>query len=147
MARILLVEDDPGILALFEQVLLLAGYDVDTGETFQTANDLLASGEYDLLVTDGRLPGGTGMALAYKAKEKGIVTLIVTGFLHSFNRGNPGIEDHYTILQKPLTPKDLLAAISAAIGCAVSLTNRPKPHMPHGMTQVSWVDMIATDRE
>jgi DNA-binding NtrC family response regulator len=146
VARILLVEDNPDILVLFEEILLIAGYQVDTGETFQAADDLLALREYDLLVTDGRLPDGTGTVLADKAKEKGIAALIVTGYLHALHRGNPSIEGQYTILQKPLTPSDLLAAVSAAIGCGQSkevgqLSWQDRP------AQVSWVDMIATDRE
>jgi DNA-binding NtrC family response regulator len=145
VARILLVEDNPNILVLFEEILLIAGYQVDTGETFQAADDLLALGEYDLLVTDGRLPDGTGMVLADKAKEKGIAVLIVTGFLHALHRGNPSIEDQYTILQKPLTPNDLLAAVSSAIGCDQS--KEVGQLSRQGPAQVSWVDMIATDRE
>jgi two-component system response regulator PilR (NtrC family) len=147
MARILLIDDNPDVLVLFEEILLIAGYQVDTGETFQAADDLLSLGEYDLLVTGSRVPDGTGMVLADKAKERGIAALIVTGFLHPLHRGNPGIEDHYTILQKPLTPNDLLAAVSSAIGRAVSPKNKPQSRVPHGIAQVSWVDMIATDRE
>ena len=56
MPRILLVEDNLDVLVLFEEVLMIAGYQVDTSDTFQAADDLLALGEYDLLVTDGRLP-------------------------------------------------------------------------------------------
>jgi DNA-binding response OmpR family regulator len=147
VARILLVEDNPDVLVLFEEILRIAGYQVYTGETFQAAQDLLALGEYDLLITDGRLPDGTGVALADKAKEKGIVALIVTGFLDALHRGSPGIEDHYTILQKPLTPNELLAAVGSAIGRAASPKDGPQPRIPHGLAQMSWVDMIATDRE
>jgi DNA-binding NtrC family response regulator len=115
MSRILLVEDDPDVLVLFQEVLLIAGYEVDTAETFRTADNLLASREYDLLVTDGRLPDGTGTMLADKASAKGIAALIVTGFLHSLHRANPNIVlDHYSVLRKP-TPNVLLTAIGRAI--------------------------------
>ncbi|HEV2173144.1 MAG TPA: response regulator, partial [Nitrospira sp.] len=77
MSRILLVEDDPGVLALFEDLLLAAGYQVETADTFQAADDMLALRDYTLLLSDGWLPGGTGMTLADHAKLKGIPALIV----------------------------------------------------------------------
>lgn len=116
MTRILLVEDDPGVLVLFEEILLIAGYHVDTGATFHVANDLLASREYDLLLTDGKLPDGSGLMLADTAKAKGIKALIVTGFLSELDR-KPGVDlNSYVVLRKPLAPTDLLAAVGGAIG-------------------------------
>ena len=109
MTHILVVEDDPGILVLFEEVLLIAGYHVDTAETFQVAADLLASREYDLLLTDGKLSDGSGLVLADAVKAKGIKALIVTGFFSELDR-KPGIDlNNYAVLRKPLTPTDLLA--------------------------------------
>jgi DNA-binding response OmpR family regulator len=120
MTRILLAEDDPGVLVLFEEVLLIAGYHVDTAETFQVADKLLASREYDLLLTDGKLSDGSGLMLADTAKAKGITALIVTGFFPELDR-KPGIDlNNYVVLRKPLTPTDLLAAVSGAIGDGTS---------------------------
>lgn len=117
MSRILLVEDDPDILTLFAEVLDIAGYEVDTAETFQAADELLTAGGYDLLVTDGRLPDGTGMVLADKAEAQSISALIVTGFLHALDLGNPRADlSHYAILRKPVTPQVLLGAITKTIG-------------------------------
>ena len=120
MTRILLVEDDPGILVLFEEVLLIAGYHVDTAATFQVADDLLTSREYELLLTDGKLSDGSGLLLADTAKAKGIRALIVTGFFSELDR-KPGIDlNNYVVLRKPLTAADLLAAVSGAIGSGTS---------------------------
>ena len=120
MTRILLAEDDPGILVLFEEILLIAGYHVDTAATFQVANDLFASREYDLLLTDGKLSDGSGLVLADTAKAKGIKALIVTGFFSELDR-NPGIDlNNYVVLRKPLPPTDLLAAVNGAIGGGTS---------------------------
>ena len=63
MARILLVEDDANVLMLLEHVLCGDGYDVDTASTVEQARSHLAQRPgYDLVVADGRLPDGTGMA-------------------------------------------------------------------------------------
>ena len=116
MSHILLVEDDPGVLALFEEVLLAAGYQVDTADTFQAADDLLAFRDYALLLSDGWLPDGTGMTLADHAKLKGIPALIVTGFIDRLRRpGSPISWADYTVLPKPITPNVLIDSVSRMI--------------------------------
>ncbi len=116
MSRILLVEDDPGVLALFEEVLLAAGYEVDTADTFQAADDLLAFRNYALLLSDGWLPGGTGMTLADHAKLKGIPALIITGFIDRLQQsGSPVSWANYTVVPKPITPHALLDGVSRIV--------------------------------
>jgi DNA-binding NtrC family response regulator len=116
MTCILLVEDDPDVLILFKEVLLDGGYQVDTAETFREADDLLNSREYDLLVSEGRLPGGTGIMLAGKAQAKCIPVLIVTGYLPWLYERHPELDiNAYMVLRKPVTPKVLLGAITNTI--------------------------------
>lgn len=113
MSRILLVEDDPGVLALFEDVLLAAGYQVDTAETFRAADELLAFRDYALLLSDGWLPGGTGMTLADHAKLKGIPALIVTAYIDKLQLpGSPISWANYAVLPKPITPNALIDGVS-----------------------------------
>jgi DNA-binding response OmpR family regulator len=143
MTRILLVEDDPGVLLIFEEVLKRAGYEVDAAEKFSVADGLLESREYDLLLTDGKLQGGTGVMLADKAKAKGITALIVTGFLYELDSA-PGVNlKNYTVLRKPLTPPDLLTAVTRAIGAATSNggVTAPIPWEAHPEVTVrrSWI--------
>jgi DNA-binding response OmpR family regulator len=115
--HVLLVEGDSDILLLFEEVLRDAGYQVDMAATFQEADDLLASREYDLLLSDGRLPGGTGMMLADKAKARCVLALIVTGYQSWLQERHPKLDINiYIVLRKPVTPKVLLGAITNTIG-------------------------------
>jgi two-component system, OmpR family, response regulator len=110
MTCILLVEDDPEVLLLFKEVLLGAGYQVDTAETFREADNLLALREYDLLLADGQLLGGTGVMLADKAKAKRVPAVIVTQ-----ERNSKLDINAYMVLRKPVTPKVLLGAITNTI--------------------------------
>src|SRR5215472_2169416 len=64
MARILWVEDDFDVRSIVEDVLLDEGYAIDAAATVAEGEALLNAGEYDLLLTDGRLPDGTGIELA-----------------------------------------------------------------------------------
>ena len=111
MARILLVEDDPDVLPLFEEILLDAGHQVDTAATFRAAAALLASRDYDLVVSDGRLPDGTGIGVADDAKARGIRALIVTGYLEGLRDSHPNLAN-YPVLRKPVTAGTLQAVVS-----------------------------------
>jgi CheY-like chemotaxis protein len=113
--RILLVEDDPDVLLVFDEVLRDAGYNVDCATTFSAADNMLDLSSYDLLLSDGRLPDGTGLMLADKAKAKGIPALIVTGYLLD-PHGSDFDFDAYTVLRKPITPRALLAEVGRFVG-------------------------------
>jgi DNA-binding NtrC family response regulator len=112
MARLLLVEDDPTVLMLLEHVLRGEGYGVDCADTVGNARRYLARRQYDLVVTDGRLPDGTGMMVGDEAGEKGTKTLIITGYAFQLPR-----EDliRYEYLLKPVRPAELLRAIERAL--------------------------------
>ena len=76
MPRILLVEDDPTVRLLWEHVLIDADYDVDTAGTVAAACDCLRRRGYDLVLTDGRLADGDGMAVADTAGQKASPALL-----------------------------------------------------------------------
>ena len=108
MRRILLVEDDPDVRVLLEGVLLDADYEVDATDTVKGGRALLDSRFYDLLLTDGRLPDGTGIMVADRAHEIGMKVLMITGYQHEFaDQQRP----HLEILPKPLRPSELITAI------------------------------------
>ena len=108
MNRILLVEDDPDLRLLLEHVLLGAGYRVDTAATVAAAHDRLDSASYDLVLADGRLEDGTGMAVAEKAGEAGAKALIITGYAFDLPREQLA---KFEYLLKPIRPSELLDAV------------------------------------
>jgi PAS domain S-box-containing protein len=83
--RILLVEDDPTVLALTLDVLSGLGYQVTTATHAAEALQILNSGvEVDLLFTDVVMPGGvSGVSLARTARElrPGLRVLLTSGFV------------------------------------------------------------------
>lgn len=64
MPRILIVDDEPGILSLLRLVFVQAGYEVFTAESSDAAIDLCGSHTFDVLLSDVRMPGMDGHALA-----------------------------------------------------------------------------------
>ncbi len=112
MPRILLVEDDADVRAVFEHVLLDAGYELDVAETILGGEMLLSSHGYSLVLTDGRLPDGVGMMLADQASVKGIPTIIVTGYAFNLRDDDPGVDlSKYNLLLKPIRAHELLGEI------------------------------------
>jgi|SRR6185312_5735793 len=115
MARILLVEDHIEVRAVFEEILLEAGYEVDATSTLQGASELLSCRDYNVLVADGALPDGTGMMLADKASEKGIPTLIITGNA-ALLLGGVGLDFRkHRVLLKPVRSEQLIEAVATAL--------------------------------
>lgn len=114
MARILLAEDDADVRIVVEHVLLDGGYSVDAASDFEAARELLLSREYDLVLSDGRLPDGTGMELADIATTKNIPALIVTGY--AFILRELGADpNRYRVLLKPLRPAEIIQAVGEAL--------------------------------
>ena len=108
VTRILLVEDDIDVRVLLEHVLVSAGCDVSAVETVKSAKRLLEARAYDLVVTDGSLPDGTGIDVADAAKARDVSALIVTG--HALRLPQDRLAE-YTYLLKPVRPPELVDAI------------------------------------
>jgi DNA-binding response OmpR family regulator len=70
-ARILVVDDDPGILDVVSYSLREAGYDVETRTDGPSALDAAQGRDYDLLVLDLMLPGMSGTDVCRKLREEG----------------------------------------------------------------------------
>ena len=67
--RILVVEDEPIIAGLLGDMLMADGHDVEAVHTGRAALEKLATGTYDLIVSDLRMPVLDGRGL-YRELEK-----------------------------------------------------------------------------
>ncbi len=70
--RILVIEDDPLIRKLLGIALRGLGYELHARSDGPSGFRRLRSGRYDLLLTDFRLPGMTGIEVIRAAREAGI---------------------------------------------------------------------------
>jgi DNA-binding NtrC family response regulator len=61
--RILLIEDDPGVSASISMLLPARGYDVETASLAHDGLERAAATDFDLVITDLRLPDGSGMSV------------------------------------------------------------------------------------
>jgi CheY-like chemotaxis protein len=130
--RILVVEDDPGVLALTIEMLSGLGYSVLTAANATQALRHLNSDEpIDLLFTDVVMPGGmNGVHLAKAALQArpGIRVLLTSGY--------PGtsVEDHeLPLLDKPYAPSTLTAVLRELLSAdAMDSTGAAAAQKPAG---------------
>ena len=75
--RILIVEDEPGILNFLKQGLEEESYIVDTAEEGDQGLHLALSGDYDLLLLDWMLPGMSGIEICRQFRKEFKTTPII----------------------------------------------------------------------
>ena len=81
MSRILVVEDNSSLNTMLCDAIELSGNQAESVTTRKAALERLAAGTYDLVVSDLRLPDGSGRDIADRGALLGIRTLLVTGDL------------------------------------------------------------------
>jgi len=80
--KILVVDDEPKICHIIEELLRLEGYQVDVSFSGIEALQMLKMYDYQMLLTDLKMPGIDGLELISKAKKScpEISTIMVTGY-------------------------------------------------------------------
>jgi len=68
--RVLVADDEPGMLYVVGRVLRREGFEVDTTTCVTDALDQLTKHTYDLLITDVHMPGGTGIELLGRCRRE-----------------------------------------------------------------------------
>ena len=74
-ARILIVEDEEKLRRVIQLHLTTAGFDVDTAANAEQALPLVTLA--DLVITDLRLPGMSGMQLIQEAQSRGSLAAVI----------------------------------------------------------------------
>jgi DNA-binding NtrC family response regulator len=78
MPRILIVEDEEIIRSALRKLLTHAGYDVEDAGSVEEATDRHEPGQFDLIISDLRLPGAPGTELIRRAQNTPV--LIMTSY-------------------------------------------------------------------
>lgn len=113
-ARVFVVDDDPAITQIYDEVLRGTGYDVVTAGSCTDAMAKLDAikGDVQVLVVDLGLPDGDGADFVRDAAAKygSRPTMYVSGWSDEFWQMHdaPG---RWIIMRKPLPIKKLLAAV------------------------------------
>lgn len=114
--HVLVVEDNPALLAVIALHLKKAGLTVTTANTGSEAWRNLEEDEFDLVVTDFNMPGMSGGDLCAKMRNEprhqGIPVVMLTGLSEDFQRehstGELGVA---CVIRKPFSPRDVTARV------------------------------------
>ena len=106
LKKILVVDDDPVIGKSFDRVLSGKGYAVITAANGEEALGKLRSEAYDLVFTDIKMPGISGIEVAerVKASQPWLPVVIVTGYGSGDNEARATAAGVAGFLRKPLSP-------------------------------------------
>lgn len=115
---ILIVEDDLAIRDSLQLFLETRGYDV---ETFASGEDLLREDKFkrgNCLILDVNLPGDSGFEILRKIRSSGSLTpaIFMSGRTSPEVRALASRAKAVAFFDKPVPPRELLAAIAAATG-------------------------------
>ncbi|HSC64329.1 MAG TPA: sigma-54 dependent transcriptional regulator [Caldimonas sp.] len=115
---LLVVDDEPDLRTLYELTLLREGYDLDTAGTVQEALLHLKDRTYSAVITDMRLPDGSGLDVLRwleesNRREKAIV---ITAYGSSENAVEALKAGAYDYLTKPVDLKQFRAVVASALG-------------------------------
>ena len=77
MARILVVEDEPGITLALEDDLKQEGYDVEAAGDGETASRRAREQNFDLILLDVMLPRKDGFEVCRELRRAGVKTPII----------------------------------------------------------------------
>jgi two-component system response regulator GlrR len=117
--RFLVVEDDDGVRRLIKLVLTEAGHTVASYDSAERALHVPAEiKRADVIIADAKLPGMGGLDFAHSvmtARPEACV-LIITGFTEDRKLRARARSRGVHILDKPFTPRKLLATIARICG-------------------------------
>jgi len=117
MSKILIVDDNPEVLKLIENILESNNYKVKTASSGKSAIKELESYEYDMVLTDLMMPDVDGIqVLEYtKSRTPRTMCIILTGhgtIKSSVEAIKKGAFDYIT---KPVSPSELLIIVEKAL--------------------------------
>jgi two-component system response regulator HydG len=120
MATILYVDDDPTIGLLLEDTLLRAGHRAIGARSVPQALQALSHGEIELIISDFKMPGMTGLEFLGLLREEAydLPLIMVTGYAsieHAVQAIKAGASDYIT---KPVRPEQLEHAVTKALQVA-----------------------------
>jgi len=117
---LLVVDDEPDLRTLYELTLLREGYDIETAGSVEEALLHLKDRTYSAVITDMRLPDGTGLDLLRRLEETGRreKAIVITAYGSAENAVEALKAGAYDYLTKPVDLKQFRAVVASALGRA-----------------------------
>ncbi|MBA4342396.1 MAG: sigma-54-dependent Fis family transcriptional regulator, partial [Methylibium sp.] len=115
---LLVVDDEPDLRTLYELTLLREGYEMDTAGTVEEALDHLRQRSYSAVITDMRLPDGSGLDVLGWLEQQGRSekALVITAYGSAENAVEALKAGAYDYLTKPVDLRQFRSVVASALG-------------------------------
>ncbi|WP_119067138.1 response regulator transcription factor [Aggregatilinea lenta] len=125
-AYILVVDDEGAIRYSISKTLQRVGYQVQTASSGEEALDMMQQQDYDVVLTDIRMPGLSGVELLAKIKERApdAVVILLTGYANlesAIESLRLGAHDYLT---KPSSSQSIRDSVAQGLERARNLKSR-----------------------
>jgi CheY-like chemotaxis protein len=113
--RVLVVEDERHVRTMLCDLLTMWGFEADQAPTALEGLERLRSDPYDVLVTDVRMPGMTGLELVERVRQRDseLSVILLTASAGDLDAARERLR--CTVLRKPLGLAGLRAALDGAL--------------------------------
>jgi len=115
---LLVIDDEPDLRTLYELTLLREGYDIETAGSVQDALLHLKDRVYSAVITDMRLPDGTGLEVLRWLEEAGRreKAIVITAYGSAENAVEALKAGAYDYMTKPVDLKQFRTVVASALG-------------------------------
>ncbi len=120
MTSVLVVDDDPGILALVSYKLSSSGFEVETVPSGEAALDRVTTNPPALVLLDVLMPGLSGLEVLQRIRSRDetarlpVIMLTAKAQESDVERGFELGADEYVV--KPFSPRELVSRVNAVLG-------------------------------
>jgi len=115
--RILVVDDEPHVVQIFQDLLAQRGYEVSSSTNGDDAIVQVTKGSFDLVLTDINLPGVDGLEVvrAAKAADKDTCVILITGYASTTTAIDALRQGAYDYITKPFDLWETAKAIERGL--------------------------------
>src|SRR6267378_4286030 len=115
--RILVVDDEPHVVQIFQDLLAQRGYEVVSSTNGDDAIVKVTTGHFDLVLTDINLPGVDGLEVvrAAKAADKDTCVILITGYASTTTAIDALRQGAYDYITKPFDLWETAKAIERGL--------------------------------
>ncbi len=119
---LLVIDDEPDLRTLYELTLLREGYDIEIAGSVEEAWLQLEDRTFSAVITDMRLPDGSGLDLLRRLEEAGRreKTIVITAYGSAESAVEALKAGAYDYLTKPVDLKLFRSVVASALGRSAS---------------------------
>lgn len=140
MPNLLIIEDDAAFCQMLQKFLTKRGYDVETSFAAPDAKEKFKATNFDLILTDLRLPDYDGLQLLGDIKSVNPKTqvIVMTGYAEVGSAVNAMKKGAFDYISKPFTPDEIVMVLDNALKAQISRDSE---------AQVSNANSISQEKE